>query len=159
MATEVYGITAPVIEDSLAGPDKMDVDSQPGELCCSLSQALGLIVRTFAEDRSRKAQDAIYDAEKSLFQKMQKKGGEAPSESMTNVLVGFLETLFGSRDQQVEVTRTKASEAGAAFAPLTGTSERLRLALISRINSARSEERSVGVQEALDRVRRAIPEG
>ena len=30
MATEVYGITAPVIENSLAGPDKMDVDSQLG---------------------------------------------------------------------------------------------------------------------------------
>lgn len=32
LATEVYEITAPIIEDSLAGPDKMDVDSQPGGL-------------------------------------------------------------------------------------------------------------------------------
>ena len=116
-------------------------------------------MRTFAEDGGRKAHDAIYDAEKSLFQKMQKEAGEAPSDSMTSLLVGFLETLFGSRDQQVEVTRTKASEAGAAFAPLTGTSERLRSALISRINTATTQERSVGVQEALERARRAIPEG
>ncbi|KAL8873908.1 MAG: hypothetical protein Q9174_000684 [Haloplaca sp. 1 TL-2023] len=154
MATEVYGITAPVIENSLAGPDKMDVDSQLGG---PSSKTI-----TLAEDGSRKVHDAIYDAEKSLFQKMQKEAGEAPSapsDSMTNLLVEFLETLFGSWDQQVEVTRAKACEAGAAFAPLAGTSERLRSALISKINAARTQERSVGVQEALERARRAIPEG
>lgn len=100
--------------------------------------------------------DAIYDAEKSLFQKLQQVLRQAPSESLANLLIEYLKTLFGSRDQ-VEQTRIKAAEAAAAFAPLSGTSERLRAALIDGISAARPQERSVPVQEGLERARQAIP--
>lgn len=76
---------------------------------------------------------------------------------MVTVLVHFVKTLFRGQDQ-VEQTRTKAAEAAAAFAPLTGTNERMRAALIEEISSARTQERSVTVQQSLERARRAIPE-
>ncbi|KAL8687371.1 MAG: hypothetical protein Q9218_006438, partial [Villophora microphyllina] len=143
LATEVYEITAPIIEESLAGPDEMDLDSRSG----------GPSSKTV-----RKVHDATLDAEKSLFQKMQRAPRQNPPETLVTLLIGYLQTLFGSRDS-VEQTRIKAAEAAVAFAPLTGTSERLRAALIDEIGSARPQERSVPVQEALERARRAIPDG
>ncbi|KAL8703606.1 MAG: hypothetical protein Q9201_003205 [Fulgogasparrea decipioides] len=189
LATEVYNITAPIIENSLARSDEMELDSQSGgpvsktmieeilanahaallrsvnphvqsseDLSFSLSRALALTVKTFSESNDRKVHDAIYDAEQSLFQKLQKAIRQSPSETLVNVLIEYLKTLFGNGDQ-VEQTRIKAAEAAAAFAPLSGRSERWRAALIDGISSATTGERSVPVQESLQRARGAIPDG
>ncbi|KAL8737649.1 MAG: hypothetical protein Q9181_001463 [Wetmoreana brouardii] len=141
LATEVYNITAPIIENSLAKPDEMDLDSQLGG----------------PASKTMKVHDAIYDAEKSLFQKLARAIRQSPSEILVTVLIEYLETLFGNGDQ-VEQTRIKAAEAAAAFAPLSGMSERWRAALIDGISSAKTQERSVPVQESLQRARRAIPD-
>ncbi|KAL8717987.1 MAG: hypothetical protein Q9225_004830 [Loekoesia sp. 1 TL-2023] len=188
LATEVYGITAPIIEESLAGSDEMDHDRQPGghasktmndetlanaqaallrsinphgqtneDLCSSLSRGLALTVRTLSGNGSRKVHNAIFEAEKSLFEKLQRTLRPPVSELLVTVLIDFARTLFGTRDQ-VEQTRTKAAEAAAAFAPLTKVNGRLREALIDGIGSARTQERSVTVQQSLDRARQAIPD-
>ncbi|KAL8631653.1 hypothetical protein Q9189_002659 [Teloschistes chrysophthalmus] len=139
LAKEVYEITAPIIEDLLAGPDEMDLDSRSGG----------------PSSKTVKVHEAIIDAEKSLFQKMQRAPRQSSSEALVTVLDEYRKTLFGTTDA-VEQTRIKAAEAAAAFAPLTGTNERLRAALIDAIGSTRPQERSVPVQEALERARRAI---
>ncbi|KAL9007007.1 MAG: hypothetical protein Q9188_000295 [Gyalolechia gomerana] len=148
LATEVYEITAPIIEDSLAGPDEMDLDMQSETLT----------VRTFSENGSRKVHNAIFDAEKALFEKLQRALRHPVSEPMATVLIKFSQTLFETRDL-VEQTRMKAAEAALALAPLTSTSERMKAKLIDGINSARTEERSTTVQQSLDRVQRAISHG
>lgn len=101
--------------------------------------------------------NAIFEAEKSLFEKLQKVLGPPTPEPLVAVLSEFVKTLFKS-SEQVEQTRIKAAEAAAAFAPLTGTSEQMRTLLIEGIKSARTQERSVTVQQSLERARRAIPD-
>ncbi|KAI4104496.1 MAG: hypothetical protein L6R37_003239 [Teloschistes peruensis] len=140
LATEVYEITAPIIEDLLAGSDEMDLESRSGG----------------PSSKTVKVHEAIIDAEKSLFQKLQRAPRQSSSETLVTVLNEYLQILFGTKDA-VEQTRLKAAEAAAAFAPLTGTNERLRAALIDAIGRTRRQERSVPVQEALERARRAIP--
>ncbi|KAL8962336.1 MAG: hypothetical protein Q9193_001242 [Seirophora villosa] len=186
LATEVYEITAPIIEEVLTGPEAMDHDIQSGglpsktvneeivanaqaallrsinpvglaneDLLSSLSRALALTVRTLSGNGSRSVHNAIIEAEQSLFRKLHGVFRPPVSESVTQVLIEFVRTLFSTRDQ-VEQTRTKAAEAAAAFAPLAGVDERVRVALLEEIAGARAQERSVTVQQSLDRARRAI---
>ncbi|KAL8803213.1 MAG: hypothetical protein Q9182_003314 [Xanthomendoza sp. 2 TL-2023] len=127
------------------------------ELHSSLSQALALTVRTLSENGNRNVHNAIYEAEKSLFQKLGKESSRQPfSEAVVAVLIKYVKTLSQSQDQ-VEQTRIKAAEAAAALAPLSERSEHLRAALIVWISSAKTQERSVPVQQVLDRARQAIP--
>lgn len=114
-------------------------------------------MRTFSENSSREVHNAIFEAEKSLFQKLHRILQPPISEPLLVVLNGFVRTLFKSSDQ-VEQIRIKAAEAATAFAPLTGMSEQMRELLIKGINSARIQERSVTVQQTLERARRAIPD-
>ncbi|KAL8675348.1 MAG: hypothetical protein Q9168_000305 [Polycauliona sp. 1 TL-2023] len=126
------------------------------DLKTQMSRAVALTMKTLSTNGSRKVHNAIYEAEKSLFQKMEKwLRGSNPSEDMIAVLVEYVKTLSQSRDQ-VEQTRIKAAEAAATLAPFGGKSEAVRTALIDWIDSAKSGERSVLVQHALDRARRAI---
>ncbi|KAL8731768.1 MAG: hypothetical protein Q9166_003215 [cf. Caloplaca sp. 2 TL-2023] len=189
LAVETYEITAPIIEDSLDGPDKMDYDMQSEgpssktrddntlakaqaallrsinpqgqtneDLCSCLSRALVLTVRTLSENGNRNVHNAIFEAEKSLFQKLEKALiRQNLPECLLTVLIKYVKTLSMSQDQ-VEQTRIKAAEAAATLAPLSGTNEHLRVALTDAISSARTQERSVPVQQSLDRARRAIPD-
>ncbi|KAL8713530.1 MAG: hypothetical protein Q9220_002392 [cf. Caloplaca sp. 1 TL-2023] len=208
LATEVYEITAPIIEGSLARSDEMDLDLQPGGhpskttseetlanaqaallrsinpycqtnegmcpcyklsrasliccttagICSSLSRALALTTRTLSENADRNVRNVIYEAERSLFEKLQKSYQHALSEPLIALLIEYLKLLFINQEQQVEQTRIKAAEAATAFAPLTGQDQRMRAALIDAISSAKTQERSVSVQQSLDRARRAIPD-
>ncbi len=115
-------------------------------------------MKTLSENGSRNVHNAIYEAEKSLFQKMEKasRGQDVSEAAIAAVLIDFVKTLFKSRDQ-VEQTRIKAAEAAAALASSSnGRSEPVRTALIDWISSAKADERSVPVQQSLDRARRAI---
>ncbi|KAL8836363.1 MAG: hypothetical protein Q9170_002936 [Blastenia crenularia] len=186
MADEVYDITAPIIEASLAGPDEMDHDAQSGghssktineeilanaqaallrsinprgrtneDLCSILSRALALTIRTLSENGSRKVHNVILEGEKSLFEKLQRVLRSPVPEPLVRVLIDFVETLFGTKDQ-VEQTRIKAAEAASAFASLSSADVKLRAAVIDGISNARTDERSVTVQQSLERARRAI---
>ncbi|KAL8755147.1 MAG: hypothetical protein Q9199_003851 [Rusavskia elegans] len=188
LAAEVYEVTAPIIEELLAGPEAMDHDMQSGDLpsktmkddtlanaqaallrsinphgqtnqdlSTQLSKALALTMKTLSQNGSRNVHNAIYEAEKSLFQKMEKAlEGQGVSETMIVVLIEYVKTLSKSRDQ-VEQTRIYAAEAAAALASFSsGKSQHVRTALIDWINSAKTDERSVPVQQSLDRARRAI---
>ncbi|KAL8949323.1 MAG: hypothetical protein Q9222_004562 [Ikaeria aurantiellina] len=213
LAAEVYEITAPIIGDSLARSDEMDLDVQPGGrpskttyelasirnrnvkrsgidrsadrwhrseeilanaqaallrsinphgqtiegICSSLSRALALTTRTLSESADRNVHNVIYEAERSLFEKLQKSFRHNLSEPLTNLLIEYLKTLF-MKQEQVEQTRIKAAEAATAFAPLTKQDQRMRAALIDAISNAKTQERSLSVQQSLDRARRAIPD-
>ncbi|KAL9603353.1 MAG: hypothetical protein Q9219_001215 [cf. Caloplaca sp. 3 TL-2023] len=187
LATETFEITAPIIEEALAGSDEMDYDMQSGshssksmneeilanahaamlrsinphgrtneDLCLIVSRALALTARTLSANGSRKVQNAVFDGDKALFEKLQRTVQPPVPEALTHALMEYIPTLFGT-SEQVEDTRLKASEAVSAFAPLTRSSEEMRALLISGINSTKSTERSVTVQQSLDRARRAIP--
>lgn len=126
------------------------------DLSTQMSRALGLTMKTLSKNGSRKVHNAIYEAEKSLFQKMGKTlEGQHLSEVMEVVLVEYVQTLRKSMDQ-VEQTRIKAAEAAITLASLSGSSERVQRALIDWITSTKTDERSVQVQQSLDIVRRAM---
>ena len=113
-------------------------------------------MKTLSENGSRNVHNAIYEAEKSLFQKLEQtlKGQHLP-EVLEAVLVEYVRTLCKSIDQ-VEQTRIKAAEAAIMLAPLSGSSHHVQTALIDWISSAKTDERSVQVQQSLDLVRGAI---
>ena len=112
-------------------------------------------MKTLSESGSRIVRNSIYDAEKALFQKMGKRYSGNLPEIIGSSLVGFVQTLFQSGDQ-VEQTRLKAAEVASTMASLGSTNELLRRTLIDGINRARAEERSVSVQQCLDRAKRAM---
>ncbi|KAL8857082.1 MAG: hypothetical protein Q9178_006374 [Gyalolechia marmorata] len=146
LAAEVYEVTTPIIKNLLAGPEEMDLDMQPGDLP---SRTMYGYTAKVQQNRG---------AEKSLFQKVEKwLNGQSVSEGLEVVLTQCVQTLSKSQDQ-VEQTRIKAAEAAATLAPLGGRSEHVRAALIDWIGSAITHERSVPVQQSLDRARRAIPD-
>ncbi|KAL8997161.1 MAG: hypothetical protein Q9169_003488 [Polycauliona sp. 2 TL-2023] len=126
------------------------------DLNAQLSRAVALTLMTLSTNGSRKVHNAIYEAEKSLFHKIGKwLRGANPPQDMAAVLIEYVKTLSGSRDQ-IEQTRIKAAEAAATMGSFIGKSEDVRTALINWIDGARSGERSVPVQQSLDRARRAI---
>lgn len=127
------------------------------DLSSHLSRAVALTLRTLSENGNRNVHNAIYEAERSLFQKLEKESIRHNfSEAVVAVLVEYIPTLSKSQDQ-VEQTRIKAAEAATTLARFSGKSEHLRTALIDWISSARTQERSVPVQQSLDRVRQALP--
>ncbi|KAL8893439.1 MAG: hypothetical protein Q9192_005256 [Flavoplaca navasiana] len=126
------------------------------DLSTQMSRALGLTMKTLSENGSRNVHNAIYEAEKSLFQKLEKTlKGQHLSEVLEAVLVEYVRTLCKSMDQ-VEQTRIRAAEAAITLASLSGSSQHVQTALIDWISSARTDERSVQVQQSLDLVRGAI---
>ncbi|KAL8770725.1 MAG: hypothetical protein Q9209_003592 [Squamulea sp. 1 TL-2023] len=126
------------------------------DLSTHLSRALALTERTLLENGCRNVHNAIYEAQKSLCQKLEKSlSRQDLSEAMVALLIQLVKGLSKSQDQ-VEQTRIKAAEVAATLAPFSGRSEHVRTALIDWISSARTHERSVLVQQSLDRAQRAI---
>ncbi|KAL9608507.1 MAG: hypothetical protein Q9167_006672 [Letrouitia subvulpina] len=125
------------------------------DLTLNLSQALDLTIQVLAKSGSRIVHNAIYEAEKSLFEKIEAAGITALSEPVERILVGFIQTLF-PRDTHAEQTRLKAAETATSIATLSGKSRHLRTALISEINKARAHERSASVKVLLDSVEKLM---
>ena len=188
MYSQVYGIAKPVIEEYLGSSDEMDVDSQSGgpsskaiteltlangstallksinphkrsgeDLYTSLAQTLELVNRVRAENGSRTAVNAIYDAQKSLFERLKKRYHEAPPASLETVLIEYIKQLLSSSDQ-VEQTRMKAAEAVVAVGPIARRGSRLKAALAQGLSAIRAQERSIGVQQVLDRASSILDE-
>ena len=99
--------------------------------------------------------DSIYDAEKTLFQRLDSDRTAAVAPRLEEILIRYIDTLFTPQDR-VEQTRTKAAEASAAVVPLARKSKGIRLALTHAITEAREQERSVSVQQSLDHIQKAL---
>ena len=115
-----------------------------------LAQALELLNKIKEEHRSRKAIEAIFDAEKSLFERINEaQRGDLPS-SLETVLTEYTKQLFTSADH-VEHTRGKAAEAIVAMAPIARRGDAIRMDFARGLAAARDLERSGLVLQSLDR--------
>ncbi len=184
MYPQVYGVTKPVIEESLEESDEMDVDSQSGgpssklvkesnlvnalrallksinpqkaeKLESNLTQTLELINRVRAAAASRNTLNAIYDGEKTLFERLSKYQESSPVATLEAILSDYTLQIFASADS-VEQTRLKAAETANAIAPIARRSDRLKSILVERLAEAQGQERSLSVQQSLDRARKLL---
>lgn len=183
---QVLGVTKPIIEEMLSESDEMDVDSKSGgpssktvteltlanastallksvnprkrsgqDLVSSLTETLELVGGVRAGAASRVTLNAIYDAEKKVFERLNGVQGEALPGPLETILIEYVKQLFGS-SEQVEQTRLKASEAAVSVAPLVSKGKRITTVFTEQLASARAQERSVSVQQSLDRARAAL---
>lgn len=184
MYPQVYGITKPVIDESLEESDEMDVDMQSGgpssklvkesnlvnalrallksinpqeagNLESDLTHTLELINRVRAAAASRNTLNAIYDGEKTLFERLSKLQESLPVATLETILSDYTLQIFASADS-VEQTRLKAAETVNAIAPIARRSGRLKSILGERLAEARGQERSSSVQQSLDRARKLL---
>jgi len=117
------------------------------ELTSALGQVLDLIKKATARGGSRTVQDEIYSAEKGLFDKMQ---DVRMNGSLDDTLIEYAQSLSGSRNQ-VEQSRLKAAEVGVALCPLARKGSRMREILKQQLTQLQAQERSVPVQQCLER--------
>ncbi len=99
--------------------------------------------------------DSIYDAEKSLFERLDPKNQPRLPAALEEILVGYIPTLFTPTDR-VEQTRIKAAEASIGIARLARKSKRVSFALTSAMADARREERSDSVLQNLERAKMVL---
>ncbi len=188
MFPQVLGVTKPIIEEMLSDSDEMDVDSKTGgpssktvleltlgnastallnsvnprirsgkDLVSSLRETLELVSRVRTGTASRVTLNAIYDAQKGLFERLNGVDDDAISEPLESILVEYVKQIFGS-SEQVEQTRLKASEAAIAVAPIASKGIRIKATFREGLAIARAQERSVSVQQSLDRARKIVDE-
>ena len=117
-----------------------------------LSQTLDLVQKAMTR-KSRVIQDAIYEGEKVLFQKLEV-NGEA-SQTLENTLAGYIPTLFET-DSAVEQTRLKGVEAASALVPKARKGGALQALLRQEIKTAKARERAFPVQQGLDRAEQLL---
>lgn len=117
------------------------------ELDSALKQVLDLIQKVTSKGGSRAVQDNIYGAEKRLFEKM----ADVPlNSSLEDTLIEYAQNLSGSSNE-VEQSRLKAAEVGIALCPLARKGSRLREVLMQQLSQLLAQERSVPVQQCLER--------
>ena len=122
------------------------------DLANALSHTLAAVEKAMAENGSRTVLDALFDAEKSLFAKLQAHAPDPLPAHVEDVLIGFAKTLFRAHDA-AEPTRMKAAEAVAVLAALRTRGDRLRRALAEGLDDAQAKERSAGVKGVLGKAR------
>ena len=105
--------------------------------------------------RSKLVQNAIFDAEKSFFEKLPR--DHELSASLDTVLVQYVRLLFG-QGTMAEQTRVKAADAATAIASRAPKGSRIRAVLAEEVLSAQEQERLFSVQQGLDRTRKALGE-
>lgn len=186
MFPQVLGVTTPIIEEMLGDSDEMDVDSKSGgpssktvteltlanastallksvnprkrsgqSLVSSLAETLELVSRVRSGRASRVTLNAIYDAQKGLFERLNGVEDDALSGPMESILIEYVKQLFGS-SEQVEQTRLKASEAAMAMAPIASKGRHIKAAFTEALASAGAQERSVSVEQSLERARKMV---
>lgn len=126
------------------------------ELVSSLTETLELVSRVRAGMASRVTLNAIYDADKELFERLEGVLDDTLPGPLEAILVGFVKELFSSKEEQVEQTRLKASEAAIAVAPMARRGMGMKAALREELARASADERSVSVQQSLDRARKIV---
>ena len=103
--------------------------------------------------KARIVQDALLDAEKTLFQKLGKI--DRLSESVENILLEYVPTVF-DEDDRVEQTRVKAAETAMMMASVARKGGPLKLLLEQKILSATKHDRSSSVVEILERAKKSL---
>ncbi len=186
MFTQVLGVTEPIIDEMLSDSDEMDIDSKSGgpssktvteatlanastallnsinpqtgsqkDLISSLTKALELMGRVRSGAASRLTLNAIYDAQKRLFDRLNEVHHDALRGPLESILVEYVKQLF-STSEQVEQTRLKASEAAVSVAPLVSKGNSIKIVFTEHLATARAQERSVSVQQSLERARKIV---
>ena len=188
MFPQVLAVTKPIIEEMLSESDEMDIDSKSGgpssktvteltlanastallksvkprgrsgkDLVFSLTETIELVGQIKTEAGSRLTLNAIYDGQKKCFDRLHEvQDGSLPL-ALEGVLVKYVEQLFGSKEQ-VEQTRLKASEAAVSMAPLVRQGNSIKTVFREQLATARAQERSVPVQQSLDRAGKMVDE-
>lgn len=186
MFPQVLAVVEPIIEEILSDSDEMDVDSKSGgpssktvkevtlanastallnsinprkrsgkELVSSLTEAMGLVSRVRTGAASRLTLNAMYDGQRGFLDRLGEVEDEALPEPLESILVEYVKQLFGG-SEQVEQTRLKASEAAVSMARLTRKGKSIKTTLREELGRARAQERSVPVQQSLDRAREIV---
>lgn len=186
MFPQVLAVVEPIIEEMLSDSDGMDVDSKSGgpssktvkevtlanastallnsinprkrsgkELVSSLTEAMGLVSRVRTGAASRLTLNAMYDGQRGFLDRLGEVEDEALPEPLESILVEYVKQLFGG-SEQVEQTRLKASEAAVSMARLTRKGKSIKTTLREELGRARAQERSVPVQQSLDRAREIV---
>ena len=124
------------------------------DLSLALARALELINSATKEERSSLVQDTIYDGEVKLFGEMT---NIRMNDKLEEAVVGYAKNLSTPHDL-VERSRHKAAEAITSMVPLGRSSDRIRSALSQAIAKARVNERSVSIQQSLQRAQESLVE-
>lgn len=106
-----------------------------------------------SHEKPRIVLNAIYDGEKALFGRLDVL--EQMPDSVEDALIEHVQILLCQGDQ-AEQTRIKAADAAAAIADFSSKGKRLRNVLRDEITKARAQERSISVQQILDRIRKLV---
>ncbi|CAF9933379.1 MAG: proteasome component M29 [Alectoria fallacina] len=125
------------------------------ELVSSLMETLELVGRVRTGAASRLTLNAIYDAQKKLFERLNGVQHDALAGPLETILVEYVKQLFSS-SEQVEQTRLKASEAAVSAAPLVSKGKAIKRVFAEELATARAQERSGSVQQSLDRARKIL---
>ena len=188
MFPQVLAVTKPIIEEMLSDSDKMDIDSQSGgpsskivteltlanastallksvnprrrsgkELVFSLAETIELVSQIRTGAASRLTLNAIYEGEKKCFDRLYEVQDGSLALPLESVLVEYVKQLFGAKEQ-VEQTRLKASEAAVSVARLVRQGSNIRTVFREQLATARAQERSVPVQQSLDRAGKMVDE-
>lgn len=127
-----------------------------GQLVESLAKTLEFVNKTMADSGSRIVHNAIFDANKSLFTKLESLPQPAfVDDVLIDVFSAFAKSLFRSQEG-VEQTRLKAAEAAVAMAALGKKSRRLKVVLAEGLEDAMGKERSGAVKQVLGRARKGL---
>lgn len=111
-----------------------------------------LVQRAMTESGSKILHDEIYSAEKGLFEKM---ADVEMSNSLEDILVDYARSL-SSASNHVEQSRMKAAEIGLAMGPLGRRGSRIKKELVEQLSQLRAQERSVPVQQCLERAMKSL---
>ena len=125
----------------------------------SFTQTLELLGKADASGSASKSlQSAVYEQLKGVFQRLHRQNA-ALSEALEDTLKKYAEKVLSASDQ-VEQVRLKAAEAAIAMAQVArregGT---LKGVFAEGLAKARGVERSVQVQQSLDRAEKVLDEG
>ena len=124
------------------------------DLGSALRRTLELINQATANSGAKLVQDAVYQAEKGLFTKMQ---DVALSASVEDALVEYAKSLSDS-GKHVEQIRLQGAEMAEALGRLSRQSNRLGEVLRQQVRQLLAQERSVAVRQCLERVSK-LPQG
>jgi len=120
----------------------------------SLSQSLAL-VHTALQKKDRLIDEAVFEGEKTLFDKLAKAKYQSPT--LDAILTDYSATLFDSSShERAEVSRKKAAEAAGALAACVWAGSRVEQAVRQAIASLLAQERSGSVRQALERAEQCL---
>ena len=120
-----------------------------------LAQSFELLQRIRNEHRGRKTSDAIYDAQRVLFENLHRARQEGLPSCLEGTMIEYARQLFAFTED-VEQTRIKAADAAAAMAPLARQRSLFKAVFVQELATVKESERSALVLSNLDRARKML---